>query len=202
MDQSKIGEKLRAARLELGWNQRQLAEALGLTPQAISKWERGCGLPDLSLAGEVSRLLGLRLEDLLCNEQAENKMDGGNMKKTRFYVCPDCGNILASSGPAAIACCGKNLEALEIQPMAEEHQLNMEEMDGQLYLHMEHPMSKEHFIRFVAFVSGDKLLLNRLYPEQGIDLHFPRAKQGILYICCSQHGLFRKIFSPSDLRAE
>ena len=192
MDQQKIGAVIRKARLKQGLTQAQLGAALGLTPQAISKWETGKGGPDLSLAGELSRLLGLRLEDLLSGGLPENQQDGGNMKKTKFYVCPECGNIIASSGPAAIACCGKNLEALEPNDAAGEHDLTVEYMDGELYVHMDHPMSKEHFISFIAFVSGDKLLLNRLYPEQGIELRFPRRGHGWFYAYCSQHGLFRQ----------
>ncbi|MDO4732084.1 MAG: helix-turn-helix domain-containing protein [Bacillota bacterium] len=191
MDPKKTGALIAAARRKAGFTQKQLAERLSVTAQAISKWETGCGSPELPLAGEISRLLGLRLEDLLSGELPKNQQDGGNMKKSRLYVCPECGNILASSGSAAISCCGKTLEALLPAEAEGEHLPSVEYMDGELYLHMEHPMEKKHFISFIAYVNGDKLLLNRLYPEQGIDLRFPRNGHGWFYIYCNQHGLFR-----------
>ncbi|MBQ6808760.1 MAG: helix-turn-helix domain-containing protein [Firmicutes bacterium] len=191
MDQKKIGALIAEARRKAGYTQQQLAERLSVTAQAVSKWERGCGCPDLPLAGEVSRLLGLRLEDLLSGELPKNQQDGGNMKRSRFYVCPDCGNILASSGPAAISCCGKTLEALTPAEAEGEHLPSVEYMDGGLYVHMEHPMEKEHFISFIAYVTGGSLFLQRMYPEQGIDLRFPRNGHGWFYIYCNQHGLFR-----------
>ena len=51
-------------------------------------------------------------------------------------------------------------------------------------------MEKDHYIRFAAYVSYDRILLIKLYPEQGGEVRFPRMHGGTLYLCCSQHGLF------------
>ena len=117
------------------------------------------------------------------------------MKKTQFYVCPVCGNVSATTGPMHIHCCGAALQPLTPMEVTETHNISIEPLDGELYVHMEHPMTKTHFIRFIAYVSGDKLLFTRLYPEQGIDLRFPQYKHGWFYICCSQHGLFKCRFT-------
>ena len=65
------------------------------------------------------------------------------------------------------------------------------EIEGDWYITFSHSMEKGHFIRFAAYVTMDRLLLIRLYPEQGGELRIPRLwGGGKLYLCCSSHGLF------------
>jgi desulfoferrodoxin (superoxide reductase-like protein) len=116
------------------------------------------------------------------------------MKRIKFYVCPECGNIITSTGKLELTCCGKVLEDLTIKMEEQEHALTIEEMDGGLYLSIDHEMNKEHYISFVAYATSDKLLLNKLYPEQEAELQLRRMGHGMIYYYCTRHGLFsRKI---------
>ena len=102
MDCTKTGGLIRALRREKGLTQLQLAEKLRVSDKAVSKWERGCGCPDVSLLPELSGILGVELEKLLSGELDVNDPVGGNMKNLKFYVCPDCGNITTASEEAAV----------------------------------------------------------------------------------------------------
>ena len=74
MDQVKIGKFIAERRKIAGLTQMQLAEKLGLTDRAISKWETGRSLPDSSVMLELCRVLGISVNDLLYGEvvQMEN----------------------------------------------------------------------------------------------------------------------------------
>ncbi len=68
MDQIRIGRFIAEKRKEQGLTQVQLAEALGITDRAVSKWETGRSLPDASIMPEVCRLLKITVNDLLNGE--------------------------------------------------------------------------------------------------------------------------------------
>jgi transcriptional regulator with XRE-family HTH domain/DNA-directed RNA polymerase subunit RPC12/RpoP len=68
MDQVKIGKFISERRKSVGLTQMQLAEKLGITDRAISKWERGKTLPDSSVMLELCGLLGITVNDLLSGE--------------------------------------------------------------------------------------------------------------------------------------
>lgn len=59
-----IGMKIKNLRLERGVTQEALAEQLGVTAQAVSKWERGVAAPDIGLLPELSVFFGVRIDDL------------------------------------------------------------------------------------------------------------------------------------------
>lgn len=65
MNQEKIGAFIAKCRKEKSLTQAQLAEKLGITDKAISKWERGKSMPDLSLFAQICELLGITLNELL-----------------------------------------------------------------------------------------------------------------------------------------
>lgn len=192
MDSKKIGSLIAALRREQNMTQKELAELLYLSDRTISKWERGAGLPDASLWRDLAEVLGIAVPELLAGERKLNQKDGGNMKHTRFYVCPFCGNILTGTAPAQLVCCGSPLQPLEAKPEDAAHVIEVDTVDGDLYVQMKHDMTKEHYISFIAYLTGDKLYLNRLYPEQDIGVRFPKMGAGTIYICCSDDGLYRK----------
>ncbi len=68
MDQQKIGGFIAARRKAAGLTQNQLAEQLGITGKAVSKWECGRSMPDLSLFTPLCALLGITLAELLAGE--------------------------------------------------------------------------------------------------------------------------------------
>lgn len=59
-----IGEKIKALRLGAGLNQTQLATKLGISNQAVSKWETNVALPELSLLPELATIFGVSIDDL------------------------------------------------------------------------------------------------------------------------------------------
>ncbi len=192
MDYSKIGKLLNRLRTENHMTQRQVAEAMNLSDKTISKWERGLGCPDVSLLGELSELFGVNIANLLSGDLEPNQADGGNMKKIKFYVCPDCGNVITGTGEADISCCGRKLLPVSLNTADDNHQATIELIENDYYITFAHEMSKAHYISFAAFVSSDRVLLIKLYPEQNPELRFPRMYRGTLYYYCNGHGLFVK----------
>lgn len=73
MDNKKIGNFIRNLRKEVGLTQKELAEKIGVTDRAISKWERGLGCPDISLLEDVAKELNVSILELLKGEHIVNK---------------------------------------------------------------------------------------------------------------------------------
>lgn len=115
------------------------------------------------------------------------------MKKTVYYVCPVCGNLLTASAEASVSCCGRRLEPLKAAKPDPDHQLIIEQVENEWFLTSRHPMTKDHTITFAALVTGDRLQLVKLYPEWDLQVRFPRRGHGILLWHCSRHGLFSQI---------
>lgn len=189
MNQQKIGSLIRALRMEKKLTQKQLAQQLNISDRTVSKWERGLGCPDVSLLADVAGLLQVPIEKMLEGELFPNQKDGGNMKRVEFYYCPSCGNVITSSASAQIGCCGRALQPLKPVKADQQHQVKIEQMDGELYLTFAHPMTKQHFVAFVAAISYDRVHLVRLYPEQGGELRMPILPRAKIYLYCTQHGL-------------
>ncbi len=190
MDCKKVGKLIFELRKEKGLTQKQLADAMNISDKTISKWERGFGCPDVSLLHELSDVLGIHIEKILAGDLDPNNADGGNMKKIKFYVCPNCGNILTSTGEADISCCGRKLSALIAKPSDEEHHLNVEILENDYFITYNHEMSKDHFLNFIAYVMLDRILIVRLYPEQSAEVRLPKLSKGKLYFGCVKHGLW------------
>ena len=190
MDGKEIGTLLSILRKERNMTQREVAKQLSVSPQAVSKWERGNGCPDTGLLPGIAELFGVSVERLLEGDLRRERIDGGNMKRIKFYVCPDCGNILTATGGGEPHCCGRKLEALKAQKADEAHAVTVREIEEDWYVTFDHPMRKDHFFRFAAYVTVDRVLLVRLYPEQGGEFRVPQIRGGKLYLCCSRDGLF------------
>jgi len=193
MDQVKTGALIWALRTQKGLTQKTLAEAVGVGGKAVSKWERGLGCPDVSLLPEISRVLGVGLEALLSGELDANDLVGGNMKKLRFYVCPDCGNLVTAAAEAGVSCCGRTLLPLEPQKAEDGDRLSVEKIDDSWFISSPHPMTKEHYVSFVALLTGDSVMLRRLYPEWDLQTRIPCFGHGILLWYCTRHGLFQQL---------
>ena len=191
MDLSKVGRLIYDLRREKGLTQKQLADQMGLSDKTISKWERGLGCPDVSLLGDLSRLFGVHIEQILQGELSPKDPDGGNMKRLKFFVCPQCGNTLTATTAAEISCCGRRLEALEPQVADSAHQAQREELDDDYFWAFDHPMNKAHYLGFAAWVAYDQVTLVKLYPEQAAEVRLPAQRRGELYIYCTVHGLMK-----------
>ena len=84
MDQLKIGKFIADCRKEKGLTQWQLAEKLGITDKAISKWERGIAMPDTSIMLELSDILGISVNELLNGEKLN--MENNNQKNEQLLL--------------------------------------------------------------------------------------------------------------------
>lgn len=189
MDHEKTGALIRKLRTEKGLTQRALAERLHVSDKAVSKWERGAGCPDISLLSALAEELGASLESLLDGQTDAAEQQGGNMKKTLFYVCPDCGNLLTAAAETTISCCGKRLTACTPRKAAPDERLTVEPMDNDYCISSAHEMTKDHYIAFVALLTGDTLLLRRLYPEWDMQTRLPAfARHGTLLWYCTQRA--------------
>lgn len=192
LDCAKVGKLILQLRKEKGLTQKNVAEALNISNKTISKWECGMGCPDASLWSGLSSVLGVDIQKMLEGELNPNSPDNGNIRRVKFHVCPLCGNILVSTSPASIFCCGRKLTPLVPQKI-KGHSLEVQVIDIDYYISFKHEMDKSHFISFVAYVADDKVLLNRLYPEQISAVRFPvMGRNGRFYACCSRHGLWEQ----------
>ena len=190
MDLSKNGKLLKDLRKSKGLTQQQLANSIGVLPKTISKWETGRGFPDVSIISMLADTLGVSEKILLSGDFLQNKKDVGNMKRTKFYVCEHCGNIIQCSGKSQIVCCGKTLEELKPKPANDNHNLTITNIEDDFYIEINHEMTKQHYISYVSYVAMDKVLTIKLYPEQNASVRFARMFGGKLYFYCSNHGFF------------
>ncbi|WP_080802809.1 helix-turn-helix domain-containing protein [Arabiibacter massiliensis] len=196
------GGAIRALREKKGCTQRELAEEIGVTDKAVSKWETGKGLPDIALVEPLARSLGVSVAELLSGECAVNANRSANMLRGKFYVCPVCGNVVHAAGEGAFSCCGILLPALEPEEEDEggAHRLVVEQIDGDFHVSLDHPMDKRHYVSFMAYVTTDRVHMRKLYPEQEPEARFPIMGPGMLYAFCNRHGLFAAKARPARLR--
>lgn len=64
LNTEEFGRRLSLLRHKTGKKQRQVADELGITPQAVSKWERGLSCPDILMLDELASSLGVTIADL------------------------------------------------------------------------------------------------------------------------------------------
>ena len=155
MDLSKTGRLIKGLRREKGFTQKVLAEKLGVCSKTVSKWETGHGFPDVSLISKLSEIFKVDISKLLDGEMPKCRPDSGNVKKTVFYVCQNCGNIITSVGDAEIICCGRKLSPLKPTVADEAHCLNIEIIEDDFYITFPHSMSKEHYISFFSYEKNE-----------------------------------------------
>ena len=172
--------------------QAELAERIGVSSKTVSKWETGKGLPDISLLQPLAQALGISVIELMNGEQITNRNVSANMLRTKFYVCPICGNIIHSTGSAVISCCGVTLPPLEAEEPDDDHAVTVEHVEDEHFLTVHHAMTKQHFISFAAFVTSDRIQMVKLYPEGNAETRLQLRGRGYLYYYCNRHGLFRK----------
>jgi len=135
---------------------------------------------------------GVNVERILDGDLNQNDKDGGNMRKIKFYACSICGNVSFSIGEAEISCCGRKLAALTVGAESESHSMLVEEIEYDYFVTIDHEMTKEHYISFVAFAGYDRVLLIKLYPEWNAELRFPQMSGDKLYAYCVKHGLWEQ----------
>jgi transcriptional regulator with XRE-family HTH domain len=190
MDCIKVGKYILTKRKELSLTQKQFADTLNISDKTISKWERGLGCPDISVLPELAKALGVPVKDILLANISISQSLGGNMKNLKFYMCKECGNLVTSTKGLEISCCGKVLPQLKPQPVDFSHTLSLQPVEDELFITINHPMTKQHYISFVAYVTTDSIHTVKLYPEQNPELRFPKFRNGKFIIGCIGDGIF------------
>ena len=186
------GNTIRQLREGRGLTQAELAERIGVSSKTISKWETAKGLPDISLLQPLAQALGVSVIELMDGRQIVNRNVSANMMRGKFYVCPICGNVIHTLGEALISCCGVTLPPLVAEDCDSEHGIDMQSVEDEQFVTLAHPMTKEHYISFVAYVTSDRCQIVKLYPEGEAQLRLPVRRFGMLYAYCNRHGLYRK----------
>lgn len=184
------GSIIKTLREKKNLTQKQLGELISVSDKTISKWETEKGLPDITLLEPLSSALGISVAELLSGESIINRNRAGNISKIKFYVCPICGNAIFSLGEGSFSCCGVSLPALLPEKQETDFSLSAETNDGELYIRIDHPMTKEHHISFIAFTTLDSVTVKKLYPEQEAEARFPFYKRGKIFVFCNRDGLF------------
>ena len=191
MNQYITGPMIKRLREGRGMTQLQLAEKLSVSDKAISKWETGRGYPDISLIEPLAASLGVSVIELFAGQHVVNTNRSFHLLRTKFYVCPLCGNVIHSFGEAVVSCCGITLPPLEAEDADDSHVCTLERIEDEYYLSVDHPMTKTHYISFLAAMRDDGYEIKKLYPEGSAAARFPIAGIRRFYFYCNRHGLFR-----------
>lgn len=181
-------KKLREAK---GITQLKLADEIGISSKAVSKWETAKGLPDITLIEPLARALGVSVMELMSGDTVKNQNTSANMLRSKFYACPVCGNIIRTTGDAVISCCGIALPPLEAEEIDEAHEVTIEKVEDEHFITVNHEMTKTHFISFMAYLTSDRVQLVKFYPEGNVEARFQLRGRGFVYIYCNKHGLMK-----------
>ena len=192
MDTYITGQTIKNLREKKGFTQAELADKLGVSGKAISKWETAKGLPDINLIESLANALSVSVMELMTGNTVVNKNISSNILRSKFYVCPLCGNIIRTTGDAVISCCGITLPPLEAEDTDDGHSITIEEVEDEKFITVNHDMTKEHFISFVAYLTLDRVQFVKFYPEGNAETRLNFRGSGYLYIYCNKHGLMRK----------
>ncbi len=111
------------------------------------------------------------------------------MEHFTFYICEACGNVLIGTGGANVSCCGQVLQAVYPQKAIPAQKLQVDEMEDEWFISSDHPMRKDDYISFVAYISGGAINFVRQYPEWNLQLRLPRRGHGILVWYSRKQGL-------------
>ncbi|MCR5024360.1 MAG: helix-turn-helix domain-containing protein [Lachnospiraceae bacterium] len=190
MNQYVTGAVIKELREKNKMTQRELAEKLGVSDKCISKWETSRGLPDITLLEPIAEAFRISVTELISGNTIHNANVSANMLRSKFYVCPVCGNVIHSMGEAAIHCHGIPLSPLEAEPTDEHHLCLIERVEDEYYVRIDHSMTKEHYISFVAAASSDDMQLVKLYPEGNAEARFKIRGVRKIFFYCNRDGLF------------
>ena len=190
MNQFITGSTIKRVRESNHITQTELAEMLGVSDKTISKWETGKGYPDITLIEPLAQALNISVIELLSGKDVTNTNLSLNMRKIHFFVCPICGNVITAIGETVVCCCGVVLSPLEAEASDEMHSINIEQSEDEYYVTVDHEMSKEHYISFIASVKDNSIELTKLYPESPAEVRFKTSRSRSIYYYCNKHGLF------------
>jgi len=190
MDQYVTGTVIKQLREKNNMTQTELAEKLCVSDKTVSKWETAKGYPDISLLEPIAKVFGISITELISGNAVSNMNVSANMMRSKFYVCPVCGNVMHCMGEAVITCHGVVLSPLEAEETDENHVIFIEKVEDEYYVRIEHDMTKSHYISFVAALSPDKIQMVKLYPEGNAEKRFKISGVKKILFYCNKDGLF------------
>jgi len=190
MNQYVTGSMIKELREKKQLTQAELAEKLYVSDKTVSKWENGKGYPDISLLEPIAKVLDVSVTELLSGRAVSNINVSANMMRSKFYVCPVCGNVIHSMGEAVINCHGVMLAPAQTEETDENHMIFIEGVEDEYYVRIEHEMTKSHYISFMAALSPDRLQMVKLYPEGNAEARFKMNVVRKIFFYCNRDGLF------------
>lgn len=190
MNQYVTGAVIRKLREKNNMTQAELAARLNVSDKTISKWETAKGYPDISLLEPIAKVFGISITELISGNAVSNVNVSANTLRSRFYVCPVCGNVIHSMGEAVINCHGVLLTPAQAEETDELHKIFIEKVEDEYYVRIEHDMTKKHYISFVAALSSDKIQMIKLYPEGNPEARFKINGVKKIFFYCNKDGLF------------
>ena len=134
MNQYVTGAVIKELRERNKMTQLQLAEKLGVSDKTISKWETGKGYPDITLLEPIAGAFRISVTELISGNTIYNANVSANMLRSKFYVCPVCGNAIHSMGEAVIHCHGILLTPSEAESTDERHMVFIERAEDEYYV--------------------------------------------------------------------
>lgn len=93
-------------------------------------------------------------------------------------------------GEAAIQCHGILLSSLEAEMTDEHHMIFIERIEDEYYVRIDHSMTKEHYISFIAAASSDGIQMVKLYPEGSAEARLKIRGVKRIFFYCNRDGLF------------
>lgn len=190
MNQYVTGAVIKELREKNNITQLRLAEKLGVSDKTISKWETSKGYPDITLLEPIADALLVSVAELISGNTVCNSNVSANMLRSKFYICPVCGNVIHTMGETVVHCHGILLQPAEADETDEEHKIFVERVDDEYYVRIEHEMSKKHYISFIAAVSADRIQMVRLYPEGNAEARFQINGVKKIFFYCNRSGMF------------
>lgn len=190
MNQYVTGTAIKELREKKTMTQLQLAEKLGVSDKTVSKWETGKGYPDITLLEPIAEAFSVSVTELISGNTIYNSNVSANVLKSKFYICPICGNVIHSMGEAVIHCHGVLLTAAEPEQTDENHMIFVERVEDEYFVRIEHDMTKNHYISFLAAESSDRIQMVKLYPEGNPEARFKINGVKRILFYCNRDGLF------------
>ena len=190
MNQYVTGAVIKELREKNRMTQAELADRLGVSDKTISKWETAKGYPDITLLEPIAKEFKISVTELISGNAVSNVNVAANMLRSNLYACPMCGNIIHSMGEASVSCHGITLFPLEGEESDDEHRLEIEVVDDEYYVTVNHEMTKKHYISFIAAVSSDRIQIVKLYPEGNAEARFSIDGVREIIYYCNKDGLF------------
>ena len=186
------GNVIKELREKCQLTQAELAERLGVSDKTVSKWETAKGYPDISLLEPIAKALGVSMTELVTGNAVSNVNVSANMLRSKFYVCPICGNIIHSMGEAVMQCHGILLSPCQPEETDENHMIFIERVEDEYYIRIGHDMTKQHYISFIAALSSDKIQMIKLYPEGNAEARVKINGVKKILFYCNRDGLFSR----------